>query len=938
MEKIWISCLWLLCLVPCYGQVTITESGLRYDLEEELRLLDDPSGERSFEKLKDEDPAAAFVPYTALEGALQPGHTYWGFMRLENRLGPTQSQSEWVLQFPLILTDVEVWVIMQDGRYQYGKSGFFTPLNERSFLPTFKVNIVKFSLPPQEEANVFFRVRSDRRGSVPELLPTLQHAETYAQGLTVKKQKQAFYIGIILMMLIYNFVLFFYARDRAGAYIYYSLYLLGIIVFSSYNSGDLADWLLGPIMAGSPGYVQYVKLVTYLTLIAYVAFLQYFLDLGQLLPLWNRIFKIFSLMALPALCVDAWLMYTSNFNYDLADKVTVGYALIFILLSTVFVYPLFKSHDQRGYYIGAGILAMDLGMFITILDRLRTVDFSIFAFKVGSILEVIAFSLGLAYWQRKVERERQQAKFELEKSLLLQEEEKREALRLKELDRQKTKIYTDITHELRTPLTVIRGMTEEIEGNEKSREMILRNSDRMLRLVRKILDLSKLDAGKMPVDWRQVDVIRFLRYLTESFQSYAASRHVQLNWETEVDRLLMDTDEEKLQQIISNLVSNAIKYTQEDGNIWLRTSVWEREPGRLALQITVADDGIGIAAEHLPRIFERFYQVERGATGYDESTGIGLALVRKLVQLLGGTITVESELGEGTAFHVLLPVTQRAERSDWGVFPADIDLPEKSTALDAVRKGLPDSPLVLIVEDNADVVTYLQTVLPETYGLLVARDGLEGIRMALQHIPDLIISDVRMPGKNGFEVCERLKNDERTSHIPIVLLTAKDEQTGKLQGWESGADAYMSKPFQREEFLVVIEKLLESRRRLETHYRRDQEPESGEPELPSAERNFLDRLEQIVIQHMDDEQFSVSDLGLEARLNHNQLYRKVKALTGKTPSLFIRAIRLGRARKLLTTTSMNVSEVAFAVGFKDPSYFSKVFQSEFGTNPSELRS
>lgn len=647
------------------------------------------------------------MPYTALEGALQPGHTYWGFMRLENQLGPTQPQSEWVLQFPLILTDVEVWVIMEDGRYQYGKSGFFTPLYERSFLPTFKVNIVKFSLPPEEEVNVFFRVRSDRRGSVPELLPTLQHADTYAQALTEKKQKQAFYIGIILMMLIYNFVLFFYARDRAGAYIYYSLYLLGIIVFSSYNSGDLADWLLGPIMAGHPDYVQYVKLVTYLTLIAYVAFLQYFLDLGQLLPFWNRVFKVFSLMALPALCVDAWLMYTSNFNYDVADKVTVGYALIFILLSTVFVYPLFKSHDQRGYYIGAGI---------------------------------------------------------------------------------------------------------------------------------------------------------------------------------------------------------------------------------------VADDGIGIAAEHLPRIFERFYQVEREATSYDESTGIGLALVRKLVQLLGGTITAESELGVGTAFHVLLPVTQRAERWDRGVLPADVDLPEKSTALDAVRKGLPDSPLVLIMEDNADVVTYLQTVLPETYGLLVARDGLEGIRMALQHIPDLIISDVRMPGKNGFEVCEKLKNDERTSHIPIMLLTAKDEETGKLQGWESGADAYMSKPFPREEFLVLVEKLLESRRRLEAYYRRDQEPESGEPELPSAERRFLDKLEQIVIQHMDDEQFSVSDLGLEARLNHNQLYRKVKALTGKTPSLFIRAIRLGRAKKLLTTTSMNVSEVAFAVGFKDPSYFSKVFQLEFGTNPSELRS
>lgn len=526
-----------------------------------------------------------------------------------------------------------------------------------------------------------------------------------------------------------------------------------------------------------------------------------------------------------------------------------------------------------------------------------------------------------------------------------------ETKRVKEIDALKTRLYTNITHEFRTPLTVIMGMNENIQDNEQEKKLIRRNSKNLLRLVNQLLDLSKLDSGNMKIDQIQEDIVFYLQFLTESFHSMAEEKNIRLTFYSEVDTLIMDYDEVKIQHIIYNLLSNAIKFTPGEGKIILHLSQ-EHEAGISQLRLKVIDTGIGIPENKIAHIFDRFYQVDGSYTRKGEGTGIGLALTKELIEMMDGSIEVISKEDKGTEFIVLLPIQNNAPKVQAQKYDAPF-FEEKAKDFVPIIKHEEQLQVpianeqyaaeILIIEDNVDVATYIEKLLFPNYKVHIAIDGQKGIDAAIELVPDMIISDVMMPEKDGYEVCQILKQDARTSHIPIIMLTAKASKSDKLQGLRIGADAYLTKPFDKTELLIRINQLVEIRRKLQEKYSSETfsaaqlKTTNQVKEAPDIEDTFIKEIRKVVEQHYYNTDFGVNDLAKAMFMSHTQIYRKLKALTGKTPSQFIRSIRLQKGKELLLNSELNVSEIAYEIGFADPSYFSRTFQQEYGKAPRDLR-
>ncbi len=542
--------------------------------------------------------------------------------------------------------------------------------------------------------------------------------------------------------------------------------------------------------------------------------------------------------------------------------------------------------------------------------------------------------------------------------------EQLEAKRVKELDSVKTQLYTNITHEFRTPLTVILGMAQQVKNNPRAHldngiDMIIRNGQSLLKLINEMLDLSKLETGKMTLQLVKGDIINFLRYIVESFHSLAESQHKQLHFLAEMDSLYMAYDPEKVRQIVANLLSNALKFTPEKGNIYITVSENNllNDAKKSLLVIKVKDTGIGIPENQLQHIFDRFYQLDNSHTRKTEGTGIGLALTKELVKLMEGEISVKSPptgANKGTEFTVTLPLISLMEEPESN-FYQDIKESGIQKINTAITSGLEkndepgskEKPLILLVEDNADVVAYTASCLPD-YRLAVGQDGREGFEIATELIPDLIITDVMMPFVDGFELCRQLRNDEHTSHIPIIMLTAKADIESKMEGLEKGADAYLEKPFNRDELLVRIKKLLELRKNLQQFYLKKAgiriETETTEPVLlvdqqieSKTEDDFVRRVREAVEAHLDDAGFTVEKLCKLVFMSHSQLHRKLDALTGCSPNKFIRIIRLNKAKDLLIQPGISIASIAMDCGYNDPGYFARVFKQEYGITPQEWR-
>ncbi|MEM9673121.1 MAG: ATP-binding protein [Bacteroidota bacterium] len=516
------------------------------------------------------------------------------------------------------------------------------------------------------------------------------------------------------------------------------------------------------------------------------------------------------------------------------------------------------------------------------------------------------------------------------------EEARQEAERIKAMDSVKSRFFANISHEFRTPLHLILGplqshQNEQIPSHELG--MMQRNAHRLLRLVNQLMDLSKLEVGELQLEYQQADVFEFLRAMADSFFPLTEEKQITYQIDIPIRRAPLRFDPDKLEKIVYNLLSNAIKFTPLKGTVSFHASV---EPNH-QLRLSVSDTGLGIPNHLQEKIFDRFYQVDGSNTRAFEGTGIGLSLVKELVDLHSGTITLDSANQQGTTFVVLLPL--QAAEGDW---VEDLSIPkgitleitdnEEDKPLSAFSEDLPQ---LLLVEDTPDLRRYILNHLSGKYQIREAVHGKEGWEMATEQLPDIIITDVMMPEMDGVELTHKLKNDERTSHIPIVMLTARDDTATKRAGFQTGADQYLTKPFDVAELHDRLQSLLRQRDKLREKYGREVTLRPSDITVNNHDAVFLEKCLRLVEENLSDSDFGVEHIQREIGMSRMQLHRKLKALTNQSATEFIRNIRLQKAAQMLEQNSGQVAEVAYEVGFNHLSYFAKSFKEKFRISPSE---
>jgi len=532
-------------------------------------------------------------------------------------------------------------------------------------------------------------------------------------------------------------------------------------------------------------------------------------------------------------------------------------------------------------------------------------------------------------------------------------------VKIMEMDQMKTRFFSNVSHEFRTPLTLIIGPLEdllvdkELTSNKKDTlEIMHRNALRILGLVNQLLDLAKIDAGSMKLSIIYNDLNKVLRLISGSFISMAERKKIKYTVDIPEEVMNCFFDRDKVEKILVNLLSNAFKFTPEHGEITCSVTSENRSNiDNQYIDLVVQDSGPGIPAEQLEKIFDRFYQVEDGWKKGTSGTGIGLSLTKELTVLMHGEIRVESNPEKGSRFILRLPVGKDHLKSKEYIIVEDEEIEGQSLYIKCnisensqkIRDDTyetsynNDRPIVLIVDDNQDIRHHIRESLVKDFTIKEAVNGKEGLEMAIDIVPDLLITDLMMPEMDGLELCRKLKTDERISHVPVVMLTAKAEAENKIEGLETGADDYITKPFNSKELIIRSKNLIEQRKKLKEKYNHQISLEVDESEIKSVDEKFLERARKIIEKNISDCSFDVNSFYPEMGMSRMQLFRKLKALVNQTPGELIRNLRLQRAAHLIKRNYGNVSEVTYEVGFNNLSYFAKCFKEKYGLLPSEYQ-
>jgi len=587
------------------------------------------------------------------------------------------------------------------------------------------------------------------------------------------------------------------------------------------------------------------------------------------------------------------------------------------------------------------------------------------------VIYLLILSVGIiGTWRYQLKRIRVNHQLEIEHL---------KAEKLQEIDHLKSRFFANISHEFRTPLTLILGPIQSILAKIRDADIkndlkiIMRNARGLENLVNQLLDLSRLEAGKMNIEVQELDIIPLLRKLVLAFTSQAERKAISLKFRSASKSLMAYIDEDKIEKIINNLLSNAFKFTPENGEMVVlvcrgeafsdkygnndRFISWNASPLRSSpqqskiLSIIVSNTGSIIPADKINKIFDRFYQVDDSFTSNYGGTGIGLSLVKELVELHHGTIITQST-GKATVFKLQVPVNrdQYTEDEIIEIIPKKEDvksgeIPEELLVSDISSNesdqkprqiSYQEMPLILLIEDNSDMRQYIRDNLKDCYRLIEAEDGQQGWKLVHKNIPDLIVSDIMMPKMDGYQVCEKIKANVQTSHIPVILLTARAEIRDKIKGLETGADDYIPKPFSIEELNIRIKNLIEQRKHLRDRFSREALFGIKDIALTQHDEKFLQDTMEIINEYIDDPRLTVQKLGDTIGMSRMALHLKLKALTGQSPHSFIRLLRLKKAALLLKLKTANVTEVAYEVGFKNLSHFAKAFKEQFGETPSHF--
>jgi signal transduction histidine kinase/DNA-binding response OmpR family regulator len=779
---------------------------------------------------------------------------------------------------------------------------------------------------------------------------------------------QMLLMGVFLAFTLLHLLLFvFYPRQRAN--LYFAVLTAGFALtvyfwFQMFFKTDPAQWIFVVILRNTALTLTILCFIRFTYLLIYSKLLRLFfvffvIGLGLTIWSWFR-----PLMTLPYLAVFWIAAYAEIGRVLIATRmrkrevqlegswiilfgaIPLALTAIYWFLVGLEVAPEPWSFEEFPTPFYAMLLLM-ISMSVFLARNFAQTNKNLEA----KLVEVKALSEKTL--QQELERARLKQELELEHL---------QAEKLQEIDRVKSRFFANISHEFRTPLTLILGPLEKLlaenvqEPVKKQYRLMLRNGRRLLRLINQLLDLARLEAGSMSLKARQENIVQLLKGIVLSFSSLAERKQITLKFHASEESIIVYVDRDKLEKIVSNLLSNAFKFTPEGGKISVQLTVNSDQltANQLytdhCLLITVEDTGIGIHPDKLEKIFDRFYQADDSYTREQEGSGIGLALTKELVELHHGEIYVISEIGKGSTFIVRLPlgkehlkqeeVVEEVFSDQFSVISEQgVDSPSIQPSIDPSIQAQATSdqqPVLLIVEDNADVRAYIRDYLDEDYQIIEAVDGNEGFEEAVRVVPDLIISDVMMPKIDGYELCRKLKTDERTSHIPVILLTARAGGESKVEGLETGADDYIIKPFDARELQVRVKNLIEQRRKLRECFRKEITLQPKAIAITSMDEQFLQKAMAAVEQNLSDAEFSTDEFARQVAMSRSQLHRKLYALTGQSTHEFIRAYRLHRAAQLLQHRAGTVSEICYDVGYNSLSHFAKAFREQFGQSPSEF--
>jgi signal transduction histidine kinase/DNA-binding response OmpR family regulator len=730
-------------------------------------------------------------------------------------------------------------------------------------------------------------------------------------------------LGLILMRFAFHISLLFYMfyDKNFRAYSYWGI----LLCFVYYFSGGYGGFVFpnSPYLANLAFFFAFSFVPALLSLFIYQIF-----DISNRLPQFKWIFIAFATVGILNLVINLF------FHHAYLSWAYIAFMAFFILFQLVFsTWVYFKVYKPSFWYISPLILYLPMFSIYYIRNagilNFNT-DFNFIQFTFFLDFLSIPFITGALLKISKLEN------LKLEDSYF---KEKNEAEKLQELNTLKTQFFTNISHEFRTPLTLLVGPIDDLQQKYPKEGMIVvmqRNLQRLQTLINQLLDISKLEAGEMTIHLQETDFSEFLNHLFASFESLAQSKKIIFNHSQSHLHQLGAFDLDKLEKIVTNLLSNAFKFTPENGRINVRVEYADKH-----IFLTVQDYGIGIAPERLPHIFDRFYQIDDSNQRQHEGTGIGLSLVKELVEVLNGKIDVSSELGKGTLFSLSLPFTNIEKPSmPLGQFVRKMALETAFVPTEEIKTINTENPILLIVEDNPDLRRYVGSIFENQYQLLMAVDGEEGLAKAIEFIPDMVVCDLMMPKLDGLGFCEQLKNDERINHIPVIMLTAKASLADKLIGLQHGADDYLSKPFNKEELTLRVKNLVGQRQLMREKYAFQTVeilPAIEVVKEPTMDELFIRKAKGIVDKHLDKSEFDVEAFANEMNLSSVQLRRKLKAITDQTVTEFVRNYRLEIASEMLKKKMGTVSEIAYKVGFESMPYFSKVFQEKYGKMASEWK-
>lgn len=783
-------------------------------------------------------------------------------------------------------------------------------------------NFLPYSLEPQETRTYYFRMVVTKE----VYHKPFYYLSTIDANLRAKKELSKYFIqysfsGIMLTFSLLS--LFMFGMFKEKAFLYFAFITLNFIIFFLHQ-----NWVFGTLFSyHSEWRDEYIpQIASSFTNIFIYLFVAEHIKLHKFYPSLNRFYLAITILT-ATIIFPIWEM-----GVDLGMSRTYHrYLSLFWVFTTfgILIYLVIKKNKSaRILLISGGILI--IGAVLDTLSMMGLIPATFWTFRNSLQMGVVVFSGTLFY------------------SLFIKFNDIRiQAQQLEERNELKNKFFTNISHEFRTPLTLMLGPIEQLlEKTQDSTDKTLlgiahRNAKRQLRLVNQLLDLSKLEAGEMKLQASENNFSRFLRGIVYAYESSAQQRNIDIEVDTPKRDVTLWFDREKMEKICYNILTNAFKFTPSGGQVSVKLA---KQKNMAHLQIS--DTGQGIPAEHLESVFDRFFQVDAGKNDMQVGSGIGLPLVKELVELHRGTIRLESIVGKGTTVHIYFPLgkahlKEEAIILDPEIIPdtpeiSTLEIPESSTQ-SLTAKPLPNkTPRILIVEDNDDVRAFIRQRLAHAYRIIEAIDGEAGLTMALDKMPDLIISDVMMPKSNGYELCRAIKSDVRTSHIPVILLTAKSPPEEKHTGLESGADDFITKPFDSKELNLRVNNLIQNRRKFLSGITPSLSLKPSELATNSVDQNFLTQALEIVEANLADENFNIDHLSRELGMSRPNLNRKFRALLDQSTNQFIQSIRLQRAADMLRQNTGSVSEIAFQTGFSSAAYFVKCFKQQYGETPGNF--